>query len=100
VDYVIIEKTKTRGCNMSERDLFDEIARVAYELWERNGCIHGCDIQHWCEAEQIVISRMVPVVEEKPKKASTPRKASTKAPTKSTGKATKPRKPSGSAKKV
>ena len=23
---------------MSERALFDEIARIAYELWEKNGC--------------------------------------------------------------
>jgi hypothetical protein len=24
-----------RRCYMSEKDLFDEIARIAYELWEK-----------------------------------------------------------------
>ena len=87
---------------MSERDLFDEIARVAYDLWERTGCIHGRDIEHWCEAEQIVVSRMIPIEEEKPKKAMTPRKTptKTKTATKSTGASTKARKSSGSSKKA
>ena len=87
---------------MSEKDLFDEIARIAYDLWERTGYIHGRDIEHWCEAEQIVISRMIPIEEEKSKKAMAPRKTptKTKTATKSTGAATKARKSSGSSKKA
>jgi len=77
---------------MSERNLFDEIARVAYTLWEREGCIHGRDIEHWCEAEHIVISRIQPVEEEKPKRPRAPRKTTAKPAGKSTGAAAKTRK--------
>lgn len=85
---------------MPERDLYDEIARIAYELWEKNGCIHGCDIEFWCEAEKIVVSRAEPVSQEKPKKASAPKKRTTKTATRAAGAATKARKTSGSAKKA
>jgi hypothetical protein len=100
MNYAIGEIKKKWRCTMSERDLFDEIARIAYELWEKNGCIHGCDIEYWCEAEKIVVSRAEPVSEEKPKKASAPRKTTTKTATKATGAATKARKTSGSVKKA
>ena len=85
---------------MFEKDLFDEIARMAYELWEKNGCIHGRDIEHWCEAESIIISRMEIIPEEKPKKAGTPKKATGKTTKKTSSKATKKTKTSGSAKKA
>jgi hypothetical protein len=77
---------------MSDHGLFDEIAQVAYELWEKNGCIHGRDIEYWCEAESIIVTRLQPIEGEKPKKAKAPRKAAAK-PT------TKARKPAGPAKK-
>lgn len=35
-------------------DLHDEIAKVAYELFERDGRKHGKDREHWCEAEELV----------------------------------------------
>ena len=35
----------------------DEIARVAYELYEKSGCIPGRDHENWCHAERIVIAR-------------------------------------------
>jgi len=38
-------------------DLYDEIARVAYELWEQSGRIDGRDLEHWIEAERIVLAR-------------------------------------------
>jgi len=37
-------------------DFYDEIAKVAYELYERDGRIHGRDLDHWLEAEMIVLS--------------------------------------------
>ena len=85
---------------MFERDLFDEIACIAYELWERGGCTHGRDVEYWCEAEHIVISRIQPMEEEKPKKAETPRKRTVKSAAKPTKAATKTRKPSASQKKA
>jgi hypothetical protein len=38
-------------------DFYDEIARVAYALYERDGRIDGRDLDHWLEAEMIVLSR-------------------------------------------
>lgn len=29
----------------------EKIAMRAYEKWLKNGCPHGCDQQHWYEAE-------------------------------------------------
>ena len=34
-----------------------EVAKVAYELFERRGGTHGHDVQDWIEAEQIVQRR-------------------------------------------
>jgi hypothetical protein len=29
----------------------EKIAMRAYEKWQKSGCRHGCDQQHWLEAE-------------------------------------------------
>ena len=36
---------------------YEEVARVAYELFERRGRTHGHDLQDWLEAERIVLRR-------------------------------------------
>ena len=41
-------------------DLKDEIEKVAYELFERDGGQHGKDREHWLEAEEIVKARHTP----------------------------------------
>jgi len=38
-------------------DLNEEIAKVAYELFERDGRQNGKDREHWLEAERIVTAR-------------------------------------------
>ncbi len=38
-------------------NLHDEIAAVAYELYEARGCIAGRDLDDWLDAEQIVLAR-------------------------------------------
>lgn len=38
-------------------DAREEIARVAYELFERRGRVDGFDQQDWLEAERIVLAR-------------------------------------------
>ncbi len=38
-------------------NLHGEIAAVAYELFESKGCIHGCDLDDWLDAERIVLGR-------------------------------------------
>ena len=35
----------------------EEIAKVAYELYERRGKVHGHDREDWLEAERIVRQR-------------------------------------------
>ena len=36
----------------------DKIAMRAYEKWLKSGCQHGCDRQHWTEAEQELTTEM------------------------------------------
>ncbi len=49
-----------------------EIAKVAYDLWEKGGCLPGRDLENWLEAERIVmtISAGKSQSKEKPKKAT------------------------------
>jgi hypothetical protein len=35
----------------------NEVARKAYELFERRGGVHGHDLEDWLEAEQLVPRR-------------------------------------------
>lgn len=38
-------------------NLHEEIAKVAYELYLKRGCVHGHDLDDWLEAERIVLTR-------------------------------------------
>ncbi len=40
-----------------EDNLYDEIAKVAYDLHEKRGSCHGYDVADWLEAEKIVLER-------------------------------------------
>jgi hypothetical protein len=31
----------------------EEIRKIAYQLWEQDGCVNGRDCEHWEKAEQI-----------------------------------------------
>lgn len=39
----------------------EEIARIAYELYQKRGCIGGREIDDWCEAEQIVTAKYLTI---------------------------------------
>ncbi len=39
------------------KDFYDEVARVAYDLNEKRGRIHGHDLEDWLKAETIVKNR-------------------------------------------
>jgi len=41
-----------------QMDMYNETAKVAYELYEKNGFINDRDLDHWIEAEKIVIARL------------------------------------------
>ena len=45
---------REKGVLMSLLNLYDEIARVAYELWEKRDREHGRDCDDWYQAEIIV----------------------------------------------
>jgi hypothetical protein len=40
-----------------DKKVYDEVARVAYELFEKRGKIHGYSHADWLEAERIVLER-------------------------------------------
>jgi len=40
-----------------DKKVYDEVARVAYELFEKRGRIHGYSHADWLEAERIVLER-------------------------------------------
>ena len=59
---------------MRETDLHAETAKVAYELHEKRGKIHGYDLADWLEAERIVLERYARDIEtelEKPSEEKT-----------------------------
>jgi hypothetical protein len=37
----------------------EKVAKRAYEKWLHSGCKHGCDRQHWFEAEQEIRAEMM-----------------------------------------
>lgn len=39
----------------------DEIAIIAYELFEKRGYIVGRDLEDWCEAERIVAAKYITI---------------------------------------
>ena len=42
---------------MDRKALEEEIRKIAYELYEKSGCIPGRDLENWLEAEKIVLSK-------------------------------------------
>lgn len=39
----------------TKESVHERIAQKAYELYEQSGRIHGRDVEHWIEAEKIVL---------------------------------------------
>jgi len=50
-------KTSSKKSSPSKESVQDKIARVAYELYEKSGYVHGRDVEHWIEAERIVLGK-------------------------------------------
>ena len=59
-------------------DLYNEIAKVAYDLHEKRGRKHGHDTEDWLEAERIILTRYEKGPEKEKSKAKA--KKSTKEP--------------------
>jgi hypothetical protein len=63
-------------------NLHDEIASLAYELYEKSKGIEGCDLDNWLEAERIVMSRYTPQETSKTEIVKSPKKAALRTSTK------------------
>ncbi len=50
--------------------LYDEVAKIAYNLHEKRGKVHGYDLDDWLEAERIVLERYAKRIEKKAEKPS------------------------------
>lgn len=50
-----------------EEHSYDEICKVAYDLYEKRGRIYGYELQDWLEAEKIVMERHVSEIEKEAK---------------------------------
>jgi hypothetical protein len=48
-------------------NLHDEIAAIAYELYESRGCVQGRDLDDWLDAERLVLGRHAGQEMEEPK---------------------------------
>ncbi len=57
---------------------YDEIAKVAYELYAKNGYIQGRDLDHWLEAERIVMARFAGEQQKTERKTETKTKKTAK----------------------
>lgn len=49
-------------------NLYEEVAKVAYELHEKRGGVHGYELDDWLEAERIVLERSAKGSAKKPSK--------------------------------
>lgn len=63
-------------------DLYEEIAKVAYEIYEKSGYIEGRDLDNWLEAERIVKARLEEEMQKSEKKSTTKAKKTSKKKTK------------------
>ena len=61
---------------MNELEYFyDEVAKVAYDLFEKRGKVHGHDMADWLKAEMIVRKRYSNKIEHESQIAKTNNKA-------------------------
>ncbi len=54
---MLVGRAKPRGAAQTLPNLETEVAKVAYELFQRRGGQHGCDQEDWFEAERIIRQR-------------------------------------------
>jgi len=47
-----------------KKNIHDEIAKVAHELFENSGRMYGCELENWLAAEKIVMERHAREIEQ------------------------------------
>lgn len=55
---------------IKKKDFGAEIARVAYDLYEKRGRFHGYALEDWLQAEKIVMERHLKEIEKESAKVS------------------------------
>jgi len=50
-------KEKFMARQSGSSNISESIQKKAYELWEKDGRKHGCDMQYWLQAEKIIKSQ-------------------------------------------
>jgi hypothetical protein len=48
---------------MDRKNIYEEIARVAHDFYEKRGRAHGYDLHDWLEAEKIVLEKHAKEIE-------------------------------------
>jgi hypothetical protein len=66
-----------------DKNVYDEIARAAYELYEKRGKDHGRNLNDWLEAERTVMKGCAPEIEAGAKVVKATKKTKTTEKTKS-----------------
>jgi len=59
-------------------NLYNEIAKVAYGLYEKSGYIQGRELDHWFEAEKIVMARLAKEEKKREESKKTEKKTETR----------------------
>jgi len=65
------------------KNLYNEIAKVAYDLYEKRGKAQGYEVEDWIKAERIVMKRHAQEIEDEAKAIKSTKKTKTVEKTKS-----------------
>ncbi|MEW6571340.1 MAG: DUF2934 domain-containing protein [Nitrospirota bacterium] len=65
------------------KEMYDEICKIAYDLYVKRGRVHGYHLQDWLEAEKIVMARHAAEVEKEARAIEDTRKKESVKKTKS-----------------
>ncbi len=50
---------------VNDQELRNRIAEKAYELYEKRGRVEDHDVEHWLEAERLILAEIYPELREK-----------------------------------
>ena len=50
---------------LQEKNIHDEIAKLAYELFENSGRMYGCELENWLAAEEIVMGKIAKEIDQR-----------------------------------
>ncbi len=82
------------------KELHDEIVKLAYEFYEKRGRIHGCDLEDWLKAERIVMERHAAEIAREAARARAMKIVEPSRPAKTAKPAKRTRKPSSASRKT